>query len=172
MNQKQIVKLSLIAFSVIILCSCSLVEMSGTMTKKTGEVMEDYSQKHDGFIGKMAGFGGKIQIAVGSTVENIAKPGASEDLGETKTEQFNEANKVVWNSAMDAASNKEHNELNTVLEAQKRLRLLGYDPGPADGIMGNKTRIAIGEYQHTENLNFTKSLDKETLSSLRVNTSE
>jgi hypothetical protein len=35
----------------------------------------------------------------------------------------------------------------TVLDVQRRLRKMGYDPGPADGGMGPKTRAAIRAYQ-------------------------
>lgn len=168
MKQKRIESLSLITIFMFILSSCAFVEMSGTMTRKTGEVMEDYSKQNEGFLGKMAGFGGRIKKAVGSSVENVARRGKSGDLGEKKTEQFIEANKTVMNSAFDAASGKALDETNIVIKAQKRLKALGYDPGPADGILGNKTRTAIAQYQQSNGLKGTKSLDKDTLSSLGV----
>jgi hypothetical protein len=148
--------------------SCAFVEMSGTMTRKTGEVMEEYSEQHEGFLGKMTGFGGRINKAVGSSVEDIARKGESGELGETKTEQFIEANKTVLNSAVDAANGKTLNETETIIQAQKRLKELGYDPGPVDGISGNKTRKAITKYQQTNGLTVTKLLDKDTLISLGI----
>lgn len=149
--------------------SCAFVEMSGTMTRKTGEVMEDYSEQHEGFLGKMTGFGGRINKAVGSSVEDVARKGESGELGETKTEQFIEANKTVLNSAVDAANGKTSNdETETIIQAQKRLKELGYDPGPTDGILGNKTRRAITKYQRTNQLKITESLDEDTLSSLGI----
>jgi len=39
-----------------------------------------------------------------------------------------------------------------VLVTQKLLAQLGYDPGAADGLYGNKTRSAIEEYQRSQNL--------------------
>lgn len=39
-----------------------------------------------------------------------------------------------------------------VLVTQKLLAQLGYDPGPADGLYGGKTRIAIEQYQRSQNL--------------------
>jgi peptidoglycan hydrolase-like protein with peptidoglycan-binding domain len=142
--------------------------MSGTMTRKTGEVMEDYSEQHEGFLGKMTGFGGRINKAVGSSVEDVARKGKSGELGKTKTEQFTEANKTVLNSAVDAANGKTSNETKTIIQAQKRLKELGYEPGPADGILGNKTRRAIAKYQQANRLTVTKSLDEDTLSSLGI----
>lgn len=138
------------------------------MTRKTGEVMEDYSEQHEGFLGKMTGFGGRINKAVGSSVEDVARKGKSGELGKTKTEQFTEANKTVLNSAVDAANGKTSNETKTIIQAQKRLKELGYEPGPADGILGNKTRRAIAKYQQANRLTVTKSLDEDTLSSLGI----
>jgi len=40
----------------------------------------------------------------------------------------------------------------TVSDLQARLKGLGYDPGPADGQMGPKTRAAIRAYQKDEGL--------------------
>jgi peptidoglycan hydrolase-like protein with peptidoglycan-binding domain len=130
--------------------------------------MEDYSEQHEGFLGKMTGFGGRINKAVGSSVEDVARKGKSGELGKTKTEQFTEANKTVLNSAVDAANGKTSNETKTIIQAQKRLKELGYEPGPADGILGNKTRRAIAKYQQANRLTVTKSLDEDTLSSLGI----
>jgi len=165
MKHKNIIIL-LVSISLFILNACSLVEMSGTMTKKTGEVMEDYSRQNDGFVGKMAGFGGRVNKAVGSAVEDVAKRGETGDLGETKSDQFVEANKTVMSSAFDAASGKTLDESKTIVEAQKRLKKLGYDSGTADGVLGNNTRIAIAQYQQSKGLEITKQLDKNTLNSL------
>jgi len=130
--------------------------------------MEDYSKDNKGFFGKMAGVGGRINKAVGSSVENVAKRGKSDELGETKTEQFVEANKTAMNSAFDAAIGKTLSKKEMVIESQKRLKELGYKPGPADGIIGNKTRESIAKYQQCNGLKITRTLDKNTLSSLGV----
>ena len=39
-----------------------------------------------------------------------------------------------------------------IASTQSRLRDLGYDPGPIDGIMGPKTRAAIRQYQRDNSL--------------------
>lgn len=172
MSNMHAVKLSLVMLLCLLLNSCSVIEMSGTMTRKTGEVMEDYSEEHEGFFAKMAGLGGTINKSVGSAVENVAHRGESGKLGETKSDQFKEANKTVINSALDAASDKPMNNSKTVMAAQKRLSVLGYDPGPSDGIMGQKTRSAIGQYQQSNGLPITEILDEATLHSLGITGSE
>lgn len=154
--------------SVPILSSCSLVELSGTMTRKTGEVMTDYSKQNDGVVGKAAGFGGRINTAVGSTVEDVAKKGKTSPSDESKTEQFVSANKRVIGSAYDAAATKATLENDQVIKAQKRLQELGYDVGSADGVIGAKTKSALGRYQERTGLPVTKTLDKATLASLGV----
>jgi hypothetical protein len=75
--------------------------MSGKMTTATGEVMSDYAKTNDGFIGKMAGFGGRINTSVGKAVENAAR---SDDPNRGAGERLSTANKQVWNAATDAAT--------------------------------------------------------------------
>jgi peptidoglycan hydrolase-like protein with peptidoglycan-binding domain len=55
-----------------------------------------------------------------------------------------------------------------VLEAQRALRDLGYDPGPIDGIFGPRMRAALEKYQTTEKLPATGELDGLTLERLDV----
>jgi len=35
----------------------------------------------------------------------------------------------------------------TVMAAQRRLAILGYDPGPIDGILGGRTRAAVAAWR-------------------------
>ena len=159
-----------IVASSIFLSSCSLVELSGTMTRKTGEVMTDYSKQNDGIIAKGAEVGGRINTAVGTSVEGIAKKGKTSSSDQSKTEQFASANKQVASSAYAAATNKAANEKEQVIKAQKRLNELGYDAGSPDGMAGSKTKSALGRYQAKTGLPVTKACDTDTLSSLGVAT--
>lgn len=53
-----------------------------------------------------------------------------------------------------------------VYHVQMRLMHEGYNPGPADGIMGKKTRRAIAKFQWDNNLNVTGALNQATLAAL------
>lgn len=57
-----------------------------------------------------------------------------------------------------------------VYHAQMRLLAKGYNPGPADGIMGEKTRRAITNFQWDTGLRVTKYLDKKTMQALGLTT--
>ena len=57
---------------------------------------------------------------------------------------------------------------NIVLEAQKRLLELGYNPGKIDGIMGEITQVALREYQNDHNLPKTGIVDKKTAKALNI----
>lgn len=149
---------------VVLLCSCSILKLSGKMTRVTGEAMEDYSKENDGAIGKMAGFGGRINKSVGSTVEDIATK-----KEEGKSVSLGEANKQVISSAYDAAKGEPANDKKTIIKAQKRLQELGFYSGTADGVLGKKTVSAIEKYQQKNGLKITKALDKDTLASLGIN---
>ena len=54
----------------------------------------------------------------------------------------------------------------SVSGAQARLRNLGYDPGPADGTLGPRTRRAICAFERAHGLEVTGKLGKKTLDKL------
>src|SRR5437016_5550133 len=58
-----------------------------------------------------------------------------------------------------------HNDINKV---QKSLSDKGLYHGPIDGLLGPRTRQAIGEYQKFEKLPVTNQLDAETAGKLGV----
>src|ERR1035438_9965599 len=58
----------------------------------------------------------------------------------------------------------------TIQEAQKDLQVLGYEPGPADGAMSQKTQHALELFQHEYMPDpITKKLDKPTIDRLSSN---
>lgn len=54
----------------------------------------------------------------------------------------------------------------TVMYVQLRLRALGFEPGPVDGIVGPRTRAAIASFQSAENLKVDGTLSRELVESL------
>ena len=50
----------------------------------------------------------------------------------------------------------------SVREAQQTLEALQLDPGPADGILGPRTKTALRRFQEAEKLSATGALDEET----------
>ena len=55
-----------------------------------------------------------------------------------------------------------------VAQAQGLLRELGYQPGPADGLMGPRTRDAIRDFQSKAGLQVSGSVDKKLLDTLKA----
>jgi len=55
----------------------------------------------------------------------------------------------------------------TAYQAQQRLRQLGYDPGPLDGMWGKKTAIVIKKFQQDNGLSVSGKLDQETINKLK-----
>lgn len=55
-----------------------------------------------------------------------------------------------------------------VREAQERLATFGYDPGPADGIIGPKTRSALRSFQEQAGLPVSGEADPQTLDALGI----
>ncbi|BBO90360.1 peptidoglycan-binding protein [Desulfosarcina ovata] len=53
-------------------------------------------------------------------------------------------------------------------KAQKRLKALGYQPGPADGKMGQKTKKAVKRFQRDHGLPETGNLDDRTMQKMQT----
>jgi peptidoglycan hydrolase-like protein with peptidoglycan-binding domain len=68
-------------------------------------------------------------------------------------------------SAANPTEALSHGDINKV---QKSLSGKGFYHGPIDGVLGPRTRQAIGEYQKSEKLPVTKQLDAETAGKLGV----
>ena len=58
--------------------------------------------------------------------------------------------------------------MNDTRAAQEALKTQGFDPGPADGRMGPRTRAALTDYQRKNDLPTTGMLDDATMSKLNV----
>ena len=70
-------------------------------------------------------------------------------------------------SNLDRGAARGHEDIKQVQEALKKE---GHDPGPVDGVMGEKTQQALREFQKSKNLKVTGRLDDETARSLGVST--
>lgn len=70
-------------------------------------------------------------------------------------------------AAAEAGVNKQ-SQRSMVRKVQERLRDMGYDPGPADGIMGAKTRNSLVSYQMHHGLPVDGTLNGPTLRSLGI----
>lgn len=57
-----------------------------------------------------------------------------------------------------------------IYHAQMRLMAKGYNPGPADGVMGKKTKRAIANFQWDNGLRITNILDEPTMKALGLTT--
>lgn len=56
---------------------------------------------------------------------------------------------------------------NPLRDAQISLSRMGYHPGPADGVMGHKTREALKQFQRDNHLPITGQTDPQTMDLLR-----
>ena len=74
---------------------------------------------------------------------------------------------LCWGAACFAAAADP-----TFKQAQQRLQALGYDPGVADGKIGQKTIAAITRFQQAKKLPVTGKLDAATLRQLGVSTQQ
>lgn len=70
---------------------------------------------------------------------------------------------LTWLTVTGAAAT----ELPLVREVQQRLATLGYDPGPADGIAGERTRLAIMAFERNREMPATGDASPDLLQLLR-----
>lgn len=141
----------------MLLAGCAAIEKGGAYTRMSGESLTEYSKKNEGFVGTMAGVGGTINTAVGSTMENAAKGSGS----------GSEADKAKTDSAAAAPAAKAVEPM-SVADMQKRLAALGYPVGAADGVMGKKAVDALKAFQKDNKLAVTGELNNETITKLRA----
>jgi len=78
---------------------------------------------------------------------------------ESSSEEFNKAIATQQIAETDKA---------TLCQVQKRLKELGYNPGPLDGIWGKKTVAAIKAYQKKNGLSITGKINSETKGKLLI----
>ncbi len=71
-------------------------------------------------------------------------------------------------SSPQAYSSSQQGQDQNVREVQQMLSQQGFDPGPADGIMGPHTQKALRAFQQAHNLQASGSIDDQTLSALGV----
>ncbi|MDH3792162.1 MAG: peptidoglycan-binding protein [Rhodospirillales bacterium] len=92
-----------------------------------------------------------VACSAAAGIDNLfgtTSSGRAEDCGGTAG-QSARANTGAKQAARPAGPRVDRASLS---DLQARLRDLGYDPGPADGQMGPKTRAAIRAYQKDEGL--------------------
>ena len=88
------------------------------------------------------------------------KARASTSVGTGGTTNLSSGSRVAKLRNAEAALGLDRTERR---EIQRRLRGAGYDPGPIDGVFGDRTRSAIRRMQKKSGLQVTGYLDKKTL---------
>ncbi len=156
-----------------LLAGCAAIEKGGAYTRMAGESMTDYSKKNEGFVGTMAGVGGTINTAVGSTMENMAKGSGGESADKSKAEPAAAPPPATAPAAtptaapQQAAAAAKSAEPMSITDMQKRLLALGYPAGTADGVMGKKAVDALKAFQKDNRLPVTGELNNDTITKLR-----
>jgi N-acetylmuramoyl-L-alanine amidase len=108
---------------------------------KIGSILRDGSTDGDGILEE------KIPLPARSIVLSFA--GRKLELGTSRLRPF---------------IGEKHPDVHA---AQARLRNLGYEPGPLDGIAGKRTRSAVIAFQVVEGLKVTGKIDDATIDKLK-----
>lgn len=70
-------------------------------------------------------------------------------------------------SSMSGSTSMNTNQ-DTVRQVQQGLKDKGHDPGPIDGVMGPQTQSALREFQQSQGMNASGTLDQDTMGALGV----
>ena len=101
------------------------------------------------------------------TLGVLANPAWSHDLN--KHANTGENSPVISPRAEQSQSGEDMNlSSQDIREAQQRLSARGFQPGNVDGIMDNQTREAITDFQQSNSLPVTGTLDENTAALLGV----
>jgi curli biogenesis system outer membrane secretion channel CsgG len=95
-----------------------------------------------------------------STSTNITQP-----LGSIPTQPVTDS--TTSGTSARETTTKQYN-FTTIVQVQKKLTELGYNPGPVDGIAGPKTKAALKKYQKDKGLAETGEINEATLASLGI----
>ncbi|MEO0329446.1 MAG: peptidoglycan-binding protein [Pseudomonadota bacterium] len=76
------------------------------------------------------------------------------------------ANKITVPADWQGGPNIALNDTQSIAQAQSLLTKLGFDAGPADGVIGDKTRRAIREFRAKTGLTVSETIDTEFMESL------
>lgn len=94
-----------------------------------------------------------LQFFVGSAIGFVTTSVSSADGGYSSRSYYRPRPKKYWPS-------------NLVRSIQRRLKGLGFDPGPIDGIYGPKTKESIIEFQRSKNLEVDGKISKRLIREL------
>lgn len=114
-----------------------------------------------------AGAGAIVGAVTGLTVVQGALIGAGAGgITGALTDNSNlNLGRPVWEWGSGSSTAKSGNSHARVRNIQSGLARLGFDPGPIDGIAGQRTRLAIRQYQKSRNLpvdgQATRSLEQQ-----------
>jgi peptidoglycan hydrolase-like protein with peptidoglycan-binding domain len=94
----------------------------------------------------------------------------AENKAERAWDKTKETSKDAWDKTKETSKDmtgKAKDKMSAhdgrdVRAAQQALQEKGFDPGPADGVMGAKTTAAVKEFQQKNNLTVTGTLDADT----------
>ncbi|ENM3738450.1 peptidoglycan-binding protein [Vibrio parahaemolyticus] len=96
-----------------------------------------------------------------------------DQLNRAKREVFSLKNEIEYNALknfklLDTRTNSVNSNKYDVLDVQNALKIRGYDVGTVDGLMGNRTRDAIKQFQRDQLLEVDGKISPKLLNRLQI----
>ena len=108
----------------------------------------------------------RFQVPV--KVSPLAEPAASDPLHPAQQEQRQDESPVRPRQVEETVPTQPQPSRAEIRRAQEQLRIIGFRPGPVDGVFGQRTSTALRQYQAEHGLSVTGMLDDLTQSSLAL----
>ncbi len=103
-----------------------------------------------------------------STTEQGSQPSATQKPSAAKVPKGTHVTKHETTGIVEPTKKPVKVTPSVVKSAQQKLAADGFDPGPADGVMGPRTRKAVRDFQGKKGLAENGQLDQQTLAALDV----
>lgn len=156
----------------VLVASLAAAAGCGTTTQDRGLSGAGIGATAGAIIGAVTGLSvveGAVLGAVGGGLTGALTKPSQVNMGDPAWKQSSTAQAAPTTQAAPQTSAAQPNLNQAVSNLQSQLAARGYDPGPIDGVMGERTRAAIRAYQRDRQMPIDGQVSQALVASLAAN---
>jgi hypothetical protein len=169
--KENVMKIRLLGQCVLV-ASLAAAAGCGTTTQDRGLSGAGIGATAGAIIGAVTGLSvveGAVLGAVGGGLTGALTKPSQVNMGDPAWKQSSTAQAAPTTQAAPQTSAAQPNLNQAVSNLQSQLAARGYDPGPIDGVMGERTRAAIRAYQRDRQMPIDGQVSQALVASLAAN---